>query len=136
MTQNLAYALTQVVHNLGAAAVVGGAFCALARPCREPVFRRRLAWLVLVAWAAQAASGAAFGAVSLYFYGRPPDIHAIALAALLVKMGCAAAGFSLAALCLFPPTRIRPFFQDRVWFVLAGLGLTAITAAAFLRWFA
>lgn len=136
MLQNLAYALTQVIHNLGAVAVVGGALCALARPCREPHFRRRLAWLVLIAWAAQAASGASFGVISFYFYARPPDLHAIALAALVVKMGCAAAGFFLAALCLFPRFRDQPFFQAWVWWVLAGLGLTALTAAAFLRWFA
>lgn len=133
--QDLAYALVQVIHNLGAVAVVGGAVCALAPPCRQPEFRRRLAWLVLVGWAIQAMSGAGFGAISIYYYGRPPDIHAIAMAALFIKMACAATGFTLAALSLMSATRGRPFFREAVWPVLAGLGVTAISAAAFLRWF-
>ena len=91
---------------------------------------------MLDAWVAQAASGAAFGVVSYYFYVRFPELHAIAVAALVVKVGCAVAGFSLAALYLRPYAPTDPFFKDRVWRALAGLGLVAITAAAFLRWFA
>ena len=54
--------------------------------------RKPLAWVMLVGWAAQAASGGAFGGVSWLYYGRFPDIHGIAVAALLIKMVCAAAG--------------------------------------------
>lgn len=136
MVQNLAYALIQVMHNLGAVAVVGGAVCALLPPCRDPALRRRLAWLVLAGWVVQAVSGTGFGAVSFAFYGRPPDLHAIALAALFVKMGSAVTGVALAALYLLPRTRAVPLFQDKVWWALAGLGALALTAAAFLRWFA
>ena len=135
MIQDLAYALVQVIHNLGAVAVVGSAVFALSRSGRDPVLRQRLAWVVLVGWATQIASGATFGAISIYFYGHPPDIHAIAMVALFVKMGCAATGFVVAALCLHPATRDLPLLHNRAWPVLAALGVTAISSAAFLRWF-
>lgn len=130
---NLTYAVIQVVHNFGAVAVVGGAVGSL---WLGPQGRRRpLAWTVLAGWAAQAASGGAFGAVSWLYYGQFPDIHGIAVAALLVKMACAAAGFVLAALYLYRDTRWSPPAQQTVWRALALLAVTALTAAAFLRWF-
>lgn len=125
----------QVIHNLGAVVLVGVPFLVLFRADGNGALRRRAAWAVLAAWVVQAASGAAFGAVSYYFYVRFPELHAIAVAALLVKMACAAAGFSLAALYLRSRPPAALFFKDRVWRALAGLGLTAISAAAFLRWF-
>ncbi|MCR4377748.1 MAG: hypothetical protein NUV50_06605 [Rhodospirillales bacterium] len=136
LIQNLAYALVQVIHNLGAVVLVGVPFFVLLRADGGEAVRRRAAWAVLAVWVVQAASGTAFGAVSYYFYARFPELHAIAVVALVVKVGCAVAGFSLAVLYLRarPPT--NPFLKDGVWRVLAGLGLAAITAAAFLRWFA
>jgi hypothetical protein len=133
-TQNLAYALIQVIHNFGAAAVVGGAVAAC-WPVRAEPNRRRLAWLVLAGWATQAASGAGFGTISYAYYGQFPDIHGIAVAALGVKMSCAAAGFALAAAYL----RLEGGWSERgrsaAWLVLVALAATALTAAAFLRWF-
>ncbi len=129
--QNLAYSATQIVHNFGAVAVVGGAACALA--WREAAVQRRLVWLVFVGWVTQAASGATFGAISYYHYGEFPDIHGIALAALGIKMACAASGFVLAAWQLIVhPSRIpaRP-----LWGALFGLGALALSSAAVLRWF-
>lgn len=127
----------QVIHNLGAVAVVGVPVCVLIHACGDIAGGRRAAWTVLAAWVIQAATGVAFGGVSYYFYARPPDLHAIALAALFVKVVCAAAGFSLAALHLLLGQRAPPFFVGtNLWRGLAGLGLTAITAAAILRWFA
>ncbi|OGT00888.1 MAG: hypothetical protein A3F73_00460 [Gallionellales bacterium RIFCSPLOWO2_12_FULL_59_22] len=129
--QNLAYAATQVVHNFGAVAVVGGAACALA--WRDASAQRQLCWIVLGGWAAQAASGATFGAISFYFYGKFPDIHSIALAALGVKMLCAALGFVLAAWQLF--ARPAPMPRRRAWIILLFLGALALSSAAVLRWF-
>ncbi|HEU0283158.1 MAG TPA: hypothetical protein VFQ99_05200 [Gallionella sp.] len=129
--QNLAYAATQIVHNFGAVAVVGGAACALA--WREATAQRRLAWIVLIGWATQAASGATFGAVSFYHYGKFPDIHGIAVAALGVKMVCAALGFTLAAWQLFARPSVAS--NRRTWLVLCGLGALALSSAAVLRWF-
>ncbi|TAN86841.1 MAG: hypothetical protein EPN14_00010 [Gallionella sp.] len=129
--QNLGYAATQIVHNFGAVAVVGGAACALA--WREAAAQRGLARIVLAGWAAQAASGATFGAISFYYYGKFPDIHGVAMAALFVKMSCAALGFILAARQIFfhlPETSGR-----HAWLVLFGLGALALSSAAVLRWF-
>ena len=131
--QNLAYALTQVAHNFGAVTVVAvplDVVCA-GRPVRE----RRVLWLVLSGWVLQLASGALFGLVSVHFYGQLPDIHGIAVAALSVKVLCAIAAVVLVAVLL----RWRAARADHratvIWRVLAALGMTALTAAAFLRWF-
>lgn len=133
--QNLSYAVIQVVHNFGAVAVVGSAVCALwLRPGRAGM-RRPLAWIMLLGWAAQAASGGAFGGVSWLYYGHFPDIHGIALAALLVKMACAATGFMLAATYLYRGLGWSERAQQAVWRALAALAATALTSAAFLRWF-
>lgn len=132
--QNLGYALTQVVHNFGAAAVVGGAVASLWLAPRQEL-DRSLAWLVCSGWAAQIASGAAFGAISFYYYGKFPDIGGLAIAALAIKVACAISGFSLAALYLLRAASWTATLRRRVWLMLAGLSATALTAAAFLRWF-
>ncbi len=135
MGENLAYALVQVIHNFGAAAVVGGAVLACWPVPAGRQAGRRLAGLVCLAWALQAASGAGFGAVSYYHYGRFPDIHGIAVAALAVKMLCAAAGFALSAAYLYRGAQLSAAGRERIWRWLAALGVVALTAAAFLRWF-
>ncbi|MEO6973777.1 MAG: hypothetical protein ABI135_10220 [Rhodoferax sp.] len=131
--QNLAYALTQVAHNFGAVTVVAAPLYVVGagRPVRE----RRVLWLVLSGWAVQFASGALFGLVSLHFYGQLPDIHGIAVAAVSVKVLCAIT----AALLVVVSLRLRAARGDRraalIWLALAALGMIALTAAAFLRWF-
>lgn len=132
--QNLGYALTQVVHNFGASAVVGGAVASLWLAPR-PELDRSIAWLVCLGWAAQIASGAAFGAISFYYYGKFPDIAGVAIAALVIKVACAASGFSLAALYLLRAASWTAALRRKIWLMLAGLSATALTAAAFLRWF-
>jgi hypothetical protein len=133
-SENLAYALTQVVHNFGAAAVMGGAVFVL-WPAIRLEDGRTFAWLVLVAWGAQIASGGLFGLTSLYYYGETPDLSSIAMAALAVKVAAAISGFLLVAFYL-----LRGGEWDRVSVIctfrsLAALGAIALTAAAFLRWF-
>lgn len=131
--QNLAYASIQVVHNFGAVAVVSSAVYGLwAGP---PRVYKSLAWIMLSGWAAQAVSGGAFGAVSWLYYGRFPDIHGLAVAALLIKMACAAVGFTLAAAYLYRGIGWSTRMQQVAWRALATLAVTALTAAAFLRWF-
>lgn len=133
--QNLAYALTQVAHNFGAVAVVGGPLFARWPLRLDETARHRLAWLVLVGWMVQGASGASFGAISYAYYGAFPDIHGIAVAALLLKMGCAVAGFLLVTVVLHKGERWPAPRHDAAWIGLLALGVTALTAAAFLRWF-
>lgn len=133
--QNLGYAAVQVVHNFGAVAVVGSAVCAV---WMQPVpmrMRQALSWTMLLGWAAQAASGGAFGGLSWLYYGRFPDIHGLAVAALLIKIACTAAGFLLVAAYLYRGMRWSKRAQQASWRVLAALAATALTAAAFLRWF-
>ena len=131
--QNLAYALTQVAHNFGAVTVVAVPLYVVSagRPIRE----RRVLWLVLSGWTLQLASGALFGLVSFHFYGQLPGIHGIAIAALSVKVLCATAAVVLVAVSL----RRRAAPGERravlIWLALAALGMTALAAAAFLRWF-
>lgn len=132
--ENLAYALTQVMHNFGAAAVLGGAVFVL-WPASRLEDGRKFAWLILVAWGAQIISGGLFGVTSLYYYGETPDLSRIAMTALAVKVVAALTGFLLAAIYLvrgreWDRVRVKRSFQ-----ALAALAATALTAAAFLRWF-
>lgn len=132
--ENLVYALTQVVHNFGAAAVLGGAVFVL-WPASRMEYGRRFARLILVGWAVQIASGAAFGLTSLYYYGETPDLSGVATLALAIKVAAAFAGLLLAAAYL---RRGRSWGREgtrRTFRSLALLATLALTAAAFLRWF-
>lgn len=133
--QNLSYSAIQVVHNFGAVAVVGSAVYALGLGPRLAGMRKPLSWIMLAGWAAQVASGAAFGGVSWLYYGRFPDIHGIAVAALLIKMACAAAGLILVTAYLYHGVGWSERARQATWRALAMLAATALTAAAFLRWF-
>jgi hypothetical protein len=134
--ENLDYSIVQVVHNFGAAAVVGGAVFALYPAAQAVSVQRKFAWLVGLGWTTQALSGMGFAVVSYYFYGKLPDIHGIALAALLIKMLCAVCGFSIAAIYLRYAAGWTAGQRRIAWQLLIALGVTALTAAAFLRWFA
>lgn len=132
--ENLAYALVQLGHNFGAAAVVGGAVFAL-WPTLQVNHVRTLAGLILSGWALQIATGVLFGVVSIYYYGRTPDLSAVATTALAVKVAAAVAGLLLAGWYLkrgahWDARALRATFR-----ALAVLGAAALTAAAFLRWF-
>lgn len=133
--QNLAYALTQVVHNFGAVAVVGGALLGNWPQPAPTDARRRLAWLILAGWLLQGASGVGFGAISFAYYGQLPDIHGIALAALFLKMACAVGGVVSAAAFLRYQGEWSSERLLAVWHGLMLLGVAALVAAAFLRWF-
>lgn len=133
--QNLGYAIVQVVHNFGAAAVVGGAAFMLYMAPQPAPLQRKFVWLVGFGWGTQALSGMVFGAISYHYYGKFPDIQASAIAALVVKMLCAVSGLSVVALYL----RYADGWADRqrhiAWRILFVLGAIALSAAAFLRWF-
>jgi hypothetical protein len=127
--ENALYSGVQIVHNFGAAAVTGLPIAALwFRPAAAAT--RGMAQLVLLAWLAQAASGAGFGTVSYIEEGELPQIHHLALAALCIKILCAA----LAVILLVIYFRQRSTYSPP-WRGLAILGITALTCAAVLRWF-
>ena len=133
--QNLIYALIQVIHNFGAATVVGTAASALWLVRGSVAVRHRIALFMAIAWAIQIASGMLFGITTYYFEHHLPDIHGIAVDALLVKICCAVAGFVLAAAYV----RLNPGWTESrqllAWRVLLTLGVIALGSAAFLRWF-
>jgi hypothetical protein len=133
--QNLIYALIQVIHNFGAVAVAGTAASALWLVRGSVAVRHRMALFMAIAWAIQIASGMLFGITTYYFEHHLPDIHGIAVDALLVKICCAVAGFVLAAAYV----RLNPGWTESrqllAWRVLLTLGVIALGSAAFLRWF-
>jgi hypothetical protein len=76
----------QVVHNFGAADIERGSVFAL---YRGDASRRGPAHAGMAGWRRVGGPGTerhGFAVVSYYFYGKLPDIHGIALAALLIKM--------------------------------------------------
>ena len=133
--QNFIYALIQVIHNLGAATAVGAAASALWLVRGNTAVQHRLALFAAAAWAVQAASGASFGATTYLFEGHLPDIHGIAVDALLVKIICAVAGFVLAFTYARSHSGWTRDKQLLVWRILFATGIVALCSAAFLRWF-
>lgn len=133
--QNLIYALIQVVHNFGAATVVGSAVAALWLARDNAAVQHRLALLAAMAWALQAASGASFGITTFYFDGHLPDIHGIAVAALLIKIVCAILGFVLAMIYVKRGPEWPSSKHLYIWRILFALAAVALSSAAFLRWF-
>ena len=132
-TQNLSYAVIQVVHNFGAVAVVGGSL--IAWRVREKAAQRKLGYLALAGWLTQAASGATFGMVTYYYHHQLPDISGIATYALGVKMICATLGILTLAAYLWRGERWTEQARNQVWLSSSVLAITALSAAAFLRWF-
>jgi len=92
--ENILYASVQLAHNFGAAAVTGLPIAALWFKPAPPVLRD-MAWLTLLAWLVQSASGAGFGTVSFFLEGELPQIHHLALGVLIVKITCAALAITL-----------------------------------------
>ena len=130
--ENFLYAGVQIAHNFGAAAVTGLPIAALwLRP--GPLTLRRMAWLTLLAWLVQAVRGVGFGTVSFFEEGELPQIHHLALAALSLKIFCAAVAVALLAIHFARRSAVAP--SAAAWRGLAILGATALTSAAVLRWF-
>jgi hypothetical protein len=135
LAENLAYALTQVLHNFGAVVVVGSAAFALWAPALPPGPEKRLARLAGFGWVVQIASGAGISAIGYYYYSRFPEIHGVAAAAFAIKVTCATAGLALALLLQLRGDRWSETRRRLCWRALAVLAATALAAAAFLRWF-
>jgi hypothetical protein len=81
-------------------------------------------------------SGAGFGAVSYYYYQTFPELHGVAFTALLIKILCAAGGVVIAVKYLRQSATWTPKRRRSAWGLLSLLGVTALSAAAFLRWYA
>ncbi len=132
--QDISYALVQVAHNFGATAVVGSAVFALQQGVQASV-QRKCAWVALLGWATQALSGACFGAITYHYYDKLPDIHGFALGALYFKMVCTVSALAVLTWYLLKDKSNTNICRLCVWQGLFALGASALTAAAFLRWF-
>jgi len=133
--QNFIYALIQVIHNFGAVTVVGISASALRLVRGDEAVRHRLALILATAWVVQAASGMLFGITTFYFEGHLPDIHGIAVDALMIKIFCALVGFVLAVIYVNSNSGWGKDKQFLAWRVLLAIGAVALSSAAFLRWF-
>jgi hypothetical protein len=131
--ENAIYAGVQIAHNFGAAAVAGLPVAELWFGAAQPAFLRPMVLLTFLAWLIQGATGVGFGAVSYFMEGELPEIHHAALAALIVKIFCAVTALALLSIHFLRRGRRAPGLA--IWRSLCGLGLTALTAAAVLRWF-
>ena len=130
--ENFLYGGVQLVHNFGAAAVTGLPVAALWFKPAPPVLRK-IAVLTLFAWIVQALSGAGFGTVSYFQEGELPQIHHLAMAALIVKIACAGLAVTLLSVHILRGGASGPGVA--LWRGLAILGITALASAAILRWF-
>ncbi len=102
---NLVYTIVQILHNFGAVAVVGSPAVAWWFARDNHAAQGRLAWLLVIGWAAQGASGAGFGMTSYFLKGQLPEISGVALIALLAKMVCVTCGFAMGILYLKTASR-------------------------------
>ena len=127
--ENLYYSLTQVVHNLNGALLLGVPLCWFWFTPQSLQPKRQLQ-LMLLLWLLQAASGVLFGVISYIFYSALPDLHPIAFRALVVKLFCVIAALVLCVWLLLQGRKER----RNTWLWLAILGATAQSAAAVLRW--
>lgn len=141
------YACIQLVHNLGAAAVVGCPAVASwlvgstrragnDHPAATTSIRHGLAWLTVIAWSTQVVSGAGFGTTTYFLKHELPDLTGIGLAALSIKISCAVISLVLAQIYLRSGARWTDRIQLVIWQALFLLGLAALMSAAFLRWYA
>ncbi|HEY8888161.1 MAG TPA: hypothetical protein VIM35_06720 [Gallionella sp.] len=115
--------------------MIGTAASALWLVRGNAAVQHRLALLAAVAWAVQVASGVLFGITTYYFERHLPDIHGVAVDALLVKICCAVAGLVLTVAYLRLNSGWTLTRQLLVWRALLTLGVIALGSAAFLRWF-
>lgn len=129
------YTCVQLVHNFGAVTVVASPVMALWLGEDHKATQYRLAWLMVLGWVAQGASGAGFGITSFYLKGHIPDVSGVALVALLVKVACALTGFVLAAIYLRAGSGWSIRSQISLKQMMLGLSVTALSSAAFLRWY-
>jgi hypothetical protein len=126
--QNLLYALIQSLHNIGAAAIIGLAATALWQPQSG---QRLAAWIAAV-WVLQGMSGLMFGITTYSYEGHLPDIHGIAVYALTIKIICVISSIVLSLLLYAKKGWDAALL---IWRILFVLGIIALAAAAFLRWF-
>ena len=130
--ENILYAISQLIHNFGAVAVTALPLIALKFRLNEQQLRSAYKFIG-AAWLVQSTSGAGFGLISYYVVGSLPELHHIALFALILKITCALTAIILVTTNL---AGLLNGIKDKLFLtILSGLGLTALSSAAILRWF-
>src|SRR3989442_4076719 len=133
---SLVYTVVQILHNFGAVAVVGSPAVAWWFARDNPAAQCRLAWLLVIGWAAQGASGAGFGMTSYFLKGQLPEISGVALIALVAKIACVTCGFAVGILYLNMASRWSVGTRLKVWQGLLALaGSTPPLAPLLARFF-
>ena len=131
--QNLLYALIQSIHNFGAVFIIGVGAYGLFFASNSA--KRILAATQSFAWAIQGITGGAFGLTTFHYYHQLPDIHGVAIVALLIKISCVVLGFVASATYVLFCPRFSQAVENLFWWLMFLLGVLALTSAAFLRWF-
>src|SRR5207244_12668117 len=132
---NLVYTGVQILHNFGAVAVVGSPAAAWWFARDNPAVQCRLAWLLIIGWAVQGASGAGFGMTSYFLKGQLPEISGVALIALVAKIACVTCGFAVGILYLNMASRWSVATRLKVWQGMLALAGTTLSGGDFLRLF-
>src|SRR2546428_2787020 len=131
---SLVYTGVQILHNFGAVAVVGSPAVAWWFARDNPAAQCRLAWLLVIGWAAQGASGAGFGMTSYFLKGQLPEISGVALIALVAKIACVTCGFAVGILYLNMASRWSVGTRLKVWQGMLALAGTEPTTGALFCW--
>jgi uncharacterized membrane protein YjfL (UPF0719 family) len=97
--------------------------------------QRRLFFFAGIGWLIQAVSGPSFGIASINFHGSLPDIYGIAVTALSIKIVCVVIGLLLTATLLLKRSGSNGNISTAKFAGHFTLGVVALTAAAFLRWY-
>ena len=142
------YSCVQLVHNIGAAAVVGSPAIAwwLTRASRKPEglfgsplaivsVLHKLAWFTVIAWMTQVLSWVGFAATTYYLKHGLPELTDVGLMALGIKITCAIISIAFVFYYLKASSHRSVQTKAKVWQLLFMLGLAALISAAFLRWY-
>src|SRR3989442_9618511 len=132
---SLVYTVVQILHNFGAVAVVGSPAVAWWFARDNPAAQCRLAWLLVIGWAAQGASGAGFGMTSYFLKGQLPEISGVALIALVAKIACVTCGFAVGILYLNMASRWSVGTRLKVWQGMLALAGKTLRTGRLFRWF-
>ena len=133
--ENLIYTWVQRVHNFGAVAVIDSPAATLSLSRQNQIVRSKLAWLMLLGWLAQGASGVGFALTSYTMKGALPEVTGIALGALVLKVECTFIGTVLKEFYLATRLRWSAAREHKMWQLMLLMTVSAITTAAFLRWY-
>lgn len=142
------YSCVQLVHNIGAAAVVGSPAVAwwLTRANQKPEglfgnplaivsVLHKLAWFTAIAWITQVLSGVGFAATTYFLKHELPELTGIGLTALGIKITCALISIAFVICYLKASSHWPVQTKVKVWQLLFMFGLAALISAAFLRWY-